>query len=247
MEEPERRSFSGLNRNNLVSSYPLTNSYKPTTIADRGRQRTHVGIAQWRTLSNRLTNYGEGRAIWEYARSLMAEMLQTVPSRIPDDWLLHPNCRYGPKSAEGRYCGLWRRGLIPLSTRKSHPSGLPGIPEAIKVEADSVRKGEWTGGHLPHRLGWMNGRTVLRRKLGCYRRDGPRTHHYHSRKGWRWTCRNMDRGCDVWYQWLIRYGGRECNWQLYVHNLYTIKYHCWSRLKNGKCYTFREKKWHEEK
>jgi hypothetical protein len=42
------------------------------------------------TLEHRLTDFGEGREIWEYAKILMAKMLSSIPSRIPDDWLLHP-------------------------------------------------------------------------------------------------------------------------------------------------------------
>jgi hypothetical protein len=48
------------------------------------------------TLEHRLAACGEGRDIWDYSKSLLAQMLQTVPNRIPDEWLMHPQFTMWP-------------------------------------------------------------------------------------------------------------------------------------------------------
>ena len=154
------------------------------------------------TLVHRLTNCGE--QFWSTRGAWWQECQRRYRHGYLTIGYCTPNCRYGPRSAI-----LWtlaQNDTVPLSTTtKSHPTGLSVLPAAIKVETDSVRKGEWMGGHLPQKLGWMNGRITFRRRtLECHRRDGPRTHHYPSRKGWRrWTGRNMAWGCELWSQWLI--------------------------------------------
>ena len=41
------------------------------------------------TLEHRLI-VCEGKAIWEYSKTLTARMLRTTPTRLPDDWIMHP-------------------------------------------------------------------------------------------------------------------------------------------------------------
>jgi hypothetical protein len=48
------------------------------------------------TLEHRITACGEGRDIWEHSKSLIAQLLRTMPSSIPDDWLLHPQLHTWP-------------------------------------------------------------------------------------------------------------------------------------------------------
>jgi len=50
------------------------------------------------TLEHRITACGEGRDIWEHSKSLIAKMLQTTPSKISDDWLLHPQFQTRPST-----------------------------------------------------------------------------------------------------------------------------------------------------
>jgi hypothetical protein len=47
-------------------------------------------------LEHRITACGEGRDILEHSKSLIAQILRTTPSRIPDDWLLHPQLQTWP-------------------------------------------------------------------------------------------------------------------------------------------------------
>ena len=42
------------------------------------------------TLEHGITACREGRAIWKHSKSLIIRVLRTIPTRIPDDWLLHP-------------------------------------------------------------------------------------------------------------------------------------------------------------
>ena len=48
------------------------------------------------TLEHRLTLCGEGKEIWEYTKTLMARMLRTSPTPIPNDWLVHPQFQIWP-------------------------------------------------------------------------------------------------------------------------------------------------------
>ena len=48
------------------------------------------------TLEHRITACGEGRDIWEHSKSLIAQLLRAIPSRKPDDWLLHPQFQTWP-------------------------------------------------------------------------------------------------------------------------------------------------------
>ena len=52
------------------------NSYQRRTMAD--------------TLEHILTECGEGRRIWQYTKTRIALILRTIPSRIPDEWILRP-------------------------------------------------------------------------------------------------------------------------------------------------------------
>ena len=45
------------------------------------------------TLEYRITECGAGRAIWDHAKNLIAQMLRTTPDSIPDDWLINPQFR----------------------------------------------------------------------------------------------------------------------------------------------------------
>lgn len=92
------------------------------------------------TLEHRLTNGGERRLIWEYARGLLAGMLKTVPSRIPEDWLLHPQLKIWP--LKRRRAIVWILAQMVLFRSQQHLPGLSGLPKAIKVETDTVRKGQ---------------------------------------------------------------------------------------------------------
>jgi hypothetical protein len=64
------------------------------------------------TLEHRITACGEGRAIWEHSKRLMAWMLRTIPSRIPDDWLLHPQFQIWPPKR--RRAILWTLAQVIL-------------------------------------------------------------------------------------------------------------------------------------
>ena len=48
------------------------------------------------TMEHRLIACGEGRTIWQYTKTLLATMLQTIPGRIPDEWVLHPHFKIWP-------------------------------------------------------------------------------------------------------------------------------------------------------
>ena len=48
------------------------------------------------TLEYRLVTCGEGRRIWHYSKTLIARMMRTIPARIPDDWILHPQFNIWP-------------------------------------------------------------------------------------------------------------------------------------------------------
>lgn len=48
------------------------------------------------TLEHRLTVCCEGKEIWEYTETLMARMLRTSPTRIPNAWLVHPQFQIWP-------------------------------------------------------------------------------------------------------------------------------------------------------
>jgi hypothetical protein len=65
----------------------------------------HIKIAQTDTCRNcasrdtfehRLIVCGEGKAMWDYTEILMARMLRTSPTTIPDEWLLHPQFHIRP-------------------------------------------------------------------------------------------------------------------------------------------------------
>jgi len=44
----------------------------------------------------RLIACGEGRTIWQYTKTLLARMLRTIPTRIPDEWILRPQFNIWP-------------------------------------------------------------------------------------------------------------------------------------------------------
>ena len=48
------------------------------------------------TLSHRLTECGEGRAMWEQTKTIIARMLRMTPAHIADEWLLRPHFRLWP-------------------------------------------------------------------------------------------------------------------------------------------------------
>ena len=48
------------------------------------------------TLKHRLIACGEGRRIWHYSKTLIARMMRTIPDRIPNDWILHPQFNIWP-------------------------------------------------------------------------------------------------------------------------------------------------------
>ena len=48
------------------------------------------------TLEHRITACGEGSDICELSKGLIAQMLRTTPSKIPNDWFLHPQFRTRP-------------------------------------------------------------------------------------------------------------------------------------------------------
>jgi len=48
------------------------------------------------TLSRRLTECGKGEQIWTWTKQRLAGILQTVPERIPSDWLLRPHFTLWP-------------------------------------------------------------------------------------------------------------------------------------------------------
>jgi hypothetical protein len=105
------------------------------------------------TLDHRLTACGEGRAIWEYAKSLMTQMLRTILSRIFDDWLLHPQFRIWPPKR--RRAILWT--LAQTILFRTQQQRTPGLPAEIEIEGDSLTKGERKRGKLPHSPGWGEG------------------------------------------------------------------------------------------
>jgi len=47
-------------------------------------------------LEHRLTECGEGRNIWQYTKTRIALILRTIPSRIPDEWILRPQFNIWP-------------------------------------------------------------------------------------------------------------------------------------------------------
>jgi len=57
------------------------------------------------TLEHRLLVCGEGKLIWEYSKPLIARMLRTIPHRIPDDWIIHPQFHIRPPKR--RRAMLW--------------------------------------------------------------------------------------------------------------------------------------------
>jgi len=47
-------------------------------------------------LQHRLTECVKGRRIWQYTKTRMALILRTIPSRIPDEWILRPQFNIWP-------------------------------------------------------------------------------------------------------------------------------------------------------
>ena len=64
------------------------------------------------TLEHRITECGAGRAIWNYAKNLIAQMLRTTPNSIPDDWLIHPQFRIRTPKCRGAI--LWMLAQVIL-------------------------------------------------------------------------------------------------------------------------------------
>jgi hypothetical protein len=64
------------------------------------------------TLEHRITDCEEGRAAWEHSKRLMACMLRTIPARIPDEWLLHPQFHIWPPKR--RRAILWTLAQVIL-------------------------------------------------------------------------------------------------------------------------------------
>jgi hypothetical protein len=48
------------------------------------------------TLEHRLLACGQGRKIWHYTKTLLARMMRTIPTRIPDDWPFRPHFSIWP-------------------------------------------------------------------------------------------------------------------------------------------------------
>jgi len=48
------------------------------------------------TLEHHLTACCEGQLIWNHVKTLLARMLRTSPTRIPEDWLLRPHFNIWP-------------------------------------------------------------------------------------------------------------------------------------------------------
>ena len=65
------------------------------------------------TLEDRLLACGQGRKIWHYTKTLLARMMRTIPTRIPDDWPFRPHFSIWPSQKIHRAI-LWllANGLI---------------------------------------------------------------------------------------------------------------------------------------
>ena len=56
-------------------------------------------------LQHRLTECGEGPQIWQWTTQDLARILRTIPTLIPGDWLLRPQCALWALTTQRAACG----------------------------------------------------------------------------------------------------------------------------------------------
>ena len=70
------------------------------------------------TLQHRLTECGEGRRIWQYTKTQIILILRTIPSRIPDEWILRPQFNIRPKKRNNAI--LWMIANVVIFRSQQH-------------------------------------------------------------------------------------------------------------------------------
>ena len=60
------------------------------------------------TIGHHLTDYWEGSRIWNWMYRRIATMLRTIPDRIPDGCLTHPQFKIWPQNSAEQCYGCWR-------------------------------------------------------------------------------------------------------------------------------------------
>jgi len=72
------------------------------------------------TLLHRLTEFGEGKTIWDWTQKIIARMLRTSPSNITRGWLLRPKfCLWPPQRQRAVMWVLSRHVVYRSSRHKS--------------------------------------------------------------------------------------------------------------------------------
>jgi hypothetical protein len=106
MEKPERNPVSGSTR---VAWCRIIHDVLPMNERlDRMNIRpteTCRHCDKKDTLAHRLIDCGEGQSIWVWTKKQIAQMLRTVPDRIPDEWLTRPQFTLWPPKR--RRAVLW--------------------------------------------------------------------------------------------------------------------------------------------
>jgi len=106
------------------------------------------------TLEHRLIACGEGRAIWQYTKTLLARILRKIPARIPDDWALRPQFYiWPPKRHRANITGGSKRQYLQNSTAyKPDLTRLHGFPtQIIQMEIDAPQRCMRPCRQLPNR------------------------------------------------------------------------------------------------
>ena len=92
-------------------------------------KRSNCGMHD--TLQHRLIECGEGPQIWQWTTQKLALILRTIPTRIPSDWLLRPQCVLWPPTR--RRAGMWiLANLVLFRTRPNQELTLRDFIELMQ-------------------------------------------------------------------------------------------------------------------
>jgi hypothetical protein len=115
-----------------------------------------------RTRSNTvLPPAARGETCGHIAKSLLAQILRTVPNRVPDEWLLHPPVHN--VATKETPCSTVDNGECRIfpNTKKVEPdpAGLYGLHAKVQMEADSNEEREGECRKLPQNYEWVSSAT----------------------------------------------------------------------------------------
>ena len=99
------------------------------------------------TIGHRLTECGEGSWLWNWTKRRIATMLRTIPDRIPDEWLTHPQFKIWPppQTAPCSALDAGEADCLPYPTEPgSNAARFPGFLATDQMEAlpGGTREGE---------------------------------------------------------------------------------------------------------